>query len=219
MPLLVIVRGLPGAGKSLYAHTFYPQCLHLSDDNTKIGDAHKKCINDAAIALSEGRDVVIASTFMRKRDVDSYVLPLRVMLRDKNMRVEVVHVVGDSFIHGMRHKWERYNGEVLVTPDNTRVLLDIKGREYISIVSMFENKMGCPLSPLQARQVGIFIANNIHPKGKIDVNKNGKNVQMNWYTPDMAPAIHQLIQMLFTDVGHIKPKKDKAKNKNKQEQK
>ena len=75
MTELVLIRGLPGAGKSTYAQKHFPGHKHLEADMyfnrtgtykfdpKKLNSAHTWCQGRTHRALSAGHDVVVTNTF------------------------------------------------------------------------------------------------------------------------------------------------------------
>lgn len=126
LPQLVIVRGLPGSGKSTiarkliaasYAHFEADQYFMVEGQYryqpSEIRLAHEWCQTQTRRALHEGRRVVVANTFTRLSELTPY---LR-MTRD----VIVVHAFGAwDNLHGvppevvkrMADRWERFSPAV-----------------------------------------------------------------------------------------------------------
>lgn len=84
-PELVIVRGLPGSGKSTVARQDYPNHLHyepdhlLSDtrgeyrfDYQIFDDAKRFVMHMADFALSRGEDVVVSDVFAKLSELEPY---------------------------------------------------------------------------------------------------------------------------------------------------
>lgn len=84
-PTLIIVRGLPGSGKSTYSRSL-SHAIHLEADMffTKetgeylfdrelISRAHHWCLDSAKIFLRQGRDVVVSNTFTTCSELSKYV--------------------------------------------------------------------------------------------------------------------------------------------------
>ena len=130
---LLIVRGLPGAGKSYYAsrrrgyvHYEADQYWVGSDgvyrfDITRLKEAHSWCLDTVTEALMEGRSVVVSNTFTTRHEI----LPYIYAAEEARALVEVVHVVGDfGSIHGvpaealkkMAARWEPWEGERVYRP-------------------------------------------------------------------------------------------------------
>lgn len=76
---LVLIRGLPGSGKSTYARRFYSGYVHCEADHyfydkdgvyrynpDLIRQAHAACQKKAREALRSGKSVVVSNTFVRQ---------------------------------------------------------------------------------------------------------------------------------------------------------
>lgn len=120
---LILIRGLPGSGKStiarsltLYEH-FEADTFFLDDegeyryDHSKIAEAHKWCQHQTLKALTEGKDVVVSNTFVRIWEM----LPYKEMAKTLNVRLTIIEATGKwSNTHGvtpqvierMRNNWE-----------------------------------------------------------------------------------------------------------------
>ncbi|PNX46241.1 MAG: hypothetical protein BV459_06775 [Thermoplasmata archaeon M11B2D] len=128
MPELVIIRGLPGSGKSTiakkddsfdgYAH-FEADMYFLDDtgqylfDPAKLKEAHEWCFAAAQSCLIHGRNVVVCNTFSRLWEMQRYLdlgFPTKVIKATGNYRN--VHGVPNHTIENMRARWEDYDGEV-----------------------------------------------------------------------------------------------------------
>lgn len=134
---LLIVRGLPGAGKSYYASRRRGYVHYESDqfwvgpdgvyrfDLARLKEAHQWCLDTVTEALMEGRSVVVSNTFTTHREI----LPYIEAAEDARASVEVVHVIGDfGSIHGvpaetlkkMAERWEEWEGERAYHPRRRR---------------------------------------------------------------------------------------------------
>lgn len=129
--MLIIIRGLPGSGKSTYAKTHYPNALHLENDmfhyhNGKYEFDIKRqkeavywCASTCRNSLAQGMDVVVSNTFTRKQFVDSYVEFAKMKGIDfKVIRLETqygnIHEVPQDVFDSMQKGFEDYEGEEIV---------------------------------------------------------------------------------------------------------
>lgn len=120
LPNLVLIRGLPGSGKSTIAQQMGEQgYIHIESDMyflvkgkyvfnpLKTDDAHKWCQKEVRVALKLGRKVVVSNTFVRLKEMQPYLL--------MTSKVEIIHAKGCwANIHGvsaaaierMAEQWE-----------------------------------------------------------------------------------------------------------------
>lgn len=89
--LLVLLRGIPGAGKSTYAAQRYPNALVLSTDRfflrpdgsyrfdrTRLGEAHEACLRQYHAALAAGQTpIVVDKCNLTWRAVEPYAVAAR----------------------------------------------------------------------------------------------------------------------------------------------
>ena len=129
--MLILVRGLPGAGKSTWARMNYPGVLCLENDMMHMRDGEYKwaerrqsravewCKRMADVALYEGMDVIICNTFSKRRFIQEYVA----LANYHKTECLVYKVVGDyGSVHNvppevmqhMRDGWEDWKGEIVV---------------------------------------------------------------------------------------------------------
>lgn len=124
-PLLIIVRGLPGAGKSTASRGFIRDCLadfmfeadmyferdgEYRFDATKLHEAHSWCQDQVRNALKGGLRVIVSNTSTTWKEIDVYLK----IAQEKGADVHVVEVAGNyGSIHGvpesamekMRGRW------------------------------------------------------------------------------------------------------------------
>lgn len=119
-PQLVLVRGLPGSGKSTFAATLTASgYLHLEADQffvvdgvyrydaSRIRDAHRWCQEQARSALAQGRRVVVANTFTRLDEMRPYLqLSAATIVIRASGEWRNVHDVPVDVFGRMRDRWE-----------------------------------------------------------------------------------------------------------------
>lgn len=124
---LIIVRGLPGSGKSTYARKlvdlhrdyqhleadmyFVNNAGHYCFDPQHLPQAHDWCQQQARLALLEGKTVVVSNTFVRLWEMKSYLdlaeqLKLRVEIVEAKGEFESIHDVPVSTIAKMAQRWQ-----------------------------------------------------------------------------------------------------------------
>jgi predicted kinase len=135
---LILLRGLPGAGKSTFAKTLLSlvnPCGHDQPDNMvhyeadqfftnelgeyhyeglRIEEAHRWCMTNTESALRDGRSVVVSNTFTRNKEMAPYVG----MAKQFGAVLTVLHVQGnhgsihdipDAIYRRMMARWEHFN--------------------------------------------------------------------------------------------------------------
>jgi predicted kinase len=83
-PDLVLVRGIPGSGKSTYVknnlkgyNSYEADMFHMKNgkyafDRKNLPAAHKWCFDKTKKDLEDGKKVVVSNTFINKKEVDRY---------------------------------------------------------------------------------------------------------------------------------------------------
>lgn len=127
MQQLVLIRGLPGSGKSTMAKTMAASmhAIHIEADmyftNTvtgeytydpaKIKEAHEFCRSEAFRNLQDGYTVIVSNTFTRLWELQPYIdmsnklrVP-RIVLECKGNWTNI-HGVPSGTIENMRNRWE-----------------------------------------------------------------------------------------------------------------
>ena len=130
---LIIVRGIPGSGKSTIARRYEAAgFVHVESDMyfmrdgeykfdaTKLHTAHQWCQNEVQAHLEAGQEVVVSNTFTRLWEMEKYLeMAERLNIED----VKVLKVVGDwGSVHGvpeealkrMNDRWQDYEFEILI---------------------------------------------------------------------------------------------------------
>lgn len=129
---LVLIRGLPGSGKSTMARTlamigyvhFEADMFFLRDgkyqyDRSRISDAHAWCQKMTRSTLANGGKVVVSNTFTRLRDLEPYLLmtndPVQVI--EASGQWENIHGVPREILENMARIWEPFANSA--KPGNT----------------------------------------------------------------------------------------------------
>lgn len=102
-PDMILIRGIPGSGKSTIAKSFF-EYVHLETDmfflddsgsylfcGDKIKIAHDWCFDKVVEALSFGKDVVVSNTFTQLWEMEKYLH----LAATHNLRVGVITAAGD----------------------------------------------------------------------------------------------------------------------------
>lgn len=119
---LILIRGLPGSGKStqakqlknfthVEADMFFELQGKYKFDPTKIKEAHAWCQNKTKLALAEGKDVVVSNTFTQHWEMEKY----KQFAQEFKAELEIVtatgnwpnvHGVPETKIQEMKLRWE-----------------------------------------------------------------------------------------------------------------
>lgn len=136
---LIIIRGLPGSGKSKLAEmiNFYydvvdPEAVSIHEADQyfvkdgiykfnplEIPNAHRMCYNNTKDSLVAGREVVIVSnTATRRWEFEKYIAIARehgykVQVIDVHGEFENVHGVPEEHLTKMAERWEPFDRELL----------------------------------------------------------------------------------------------------------
>ena len=102
MAKLILVRGIPGSGKSTFAKQF-KDCVHVESDQfcmqgekfvwdaTKHEANQKLCWNATKDNLMKGKDVVVAATFTTKDKIEPYIK----LGKDCNANILIFRMTGE----------------------------------------------------------------------------------------------------------------------------
>ena len=122
---LVLIRGLPGSGKTtmarkLQGYTHYEADMYFQRygkyhyEARKLALAHQWCQRKTRNALKRGKNVVVSNTFTRLWEMQAYLEmghPLRIVEATGNWGN--IHHIPESVIIEMRERWECIDDEVL----------------------------------------------------------------------------------------------------------
>lgn len=119
MSNLVLIRGIPGSGKTTLARTKYPghvlceadQYFETSKgykfDPKYIKEAHDFCFNRVEDLLFAGYNVVVANTFVKKWETEKYLnLPYPTVVEIADGNFNSIHNVPEDVIQRMKDSFE-----------------------------------------------------------------------------------------------------------------
>ena len=133
MSNLILVRGLPGSGKSTIAKALsesnQPSCHFEADmffvqngeyrfDPAKISHAHGWCRENTEEALSNGMDVYVSNTFVQRWEMRPYIAlaeehGAQVQIIEVRANFGSIHSVPEEVLQKMRDKWQDLSEEEL----------------------------------------------------------------------------------------------------------
>lgn len=122
-PLLILIRGLPGSGKSTIAKKAFGDFIHYEADMffmkdgeykwepSNIKDAHTWCYQATKKALLAGKDVVVANTFVKREHIQPYrdlakECDTFFAIIEASGKFQNVHNVPQAAIERMASQWE-----------------------------------------------------------------------------------------------------------------
>ena len=174
---LIIIRGLPGAGKTSlarqmvgYQHFEADQYFEAEGvykfDRDRLPWAHTMCMQDTRSALSKSYQVVVSNTFTRLDDLDQYLM----LKKDASViechgRYGNIHSVQDSILSDMASRWQSTLGmfdaiEVAQAPTAIDLWLEIARKNHeIAEYHLIEFEIAPPIQlrlPATASELAVI---------------------------------------------------------------
>ena len=133
---LILVRGVPGSGKSTFAAKIFPGAFHVENDMfhmkdgeyrfdfNKQKDAVSWCMDMCDTALRNGMDVVVSNTFTKRRYIMVYVKLAEKYSADVSVyrmmgSFKNCHSVPAAVFENMKKGFEDWPDETVVVPDES----------------------------------------------------------------------------------------------------
>lgn len=133
---LILIRGVPGSGKSTFAAKVFPGAFHVENDmfHVKDGkyrfdfnrqkDAVSWCMDMCDTALRNGMDVVVSNTFTKRIYVIAYVKLAAKYGADVSVyrmtgSFKNGHLVPAAVFENMKKNFEDWPDETVVVPDES----------------------------------------------------------------------------------------------------
>lgn len=119
-PVLVILRGIPGSGKTTFAKTCLSGFVYYDADMfndpfnyLNIAWSHWKCLDNVKNSLIEGYDIVVANTFTQEWEYQKYIdlakeldVVYHVLHVENHHGNKSIHDVPNSTIEKMKHRFK-----------------------------------------------------------------------------------------------------------------
>ena len=130
---LILVRGVPGSGKSTFAAKVFQGAFHVENDMFDVKDGEYRfdfnkqkdavswCMDMCDTALRNGMDVVVSNTFTKRRYIMAYVKLAAKYGADVSVyrmtgSFKNSHSVPAAVFENMKKGFEDWSGEIFVKP-------------------------------------------------------------------------------------------------------
>jgi len=131
LPTLIIIRGIPGSGKTTHAKTQYPTypCVSADDyfytnnkynfDLSRIMQAHDYCFNKIKKLLEQKKDCIVANTFVTRDELFKYINAFNNISEIKVIRMlnefKDIHNVPNHITQRFKNTFYSYDKETVIT--------------------------------------------------------------------------------------------------------
>lgn len=134
MKVMIIIRGLPGSGKSTIAEhleyslgveygkvalceadAYFYEGIEYKFDRAKLADAHRHCYNKAEFAMKDNFDyVIVSNTSLSEGEYKRYLdlarqYDYKIQVIDVHGEFESVHGVPQEHLEKMEQRWVPFN--------------------------------------------------------------------------------------------------------------
>ena len=130
---LILVRGVPGSGKSTFAAKAFPGAFHVENDMFHVKDGEYRfdfnrqkdavswCMDMCDTALRNGMDVVVSNTFTKRKYITAYAK----LASEHGADISVYRMTGSfknshsvpaAVFENMKKNFEDWPGETIVVP-------------------------------------------------------------------------------------------------------
>ena len=131
--MLIIVRGIPGSGKSTFANRHWKHVVEADDfftingsyyfNSAYLNQAHDYCWNRTLLLVHAGLDVCVSNTFVLANQITRYKLlaeALKIEFKVYKMTNEYqsIHSVPDNTVNRMKSTGEAWPGEIMVNENH-----------------------------------------------------------------------------------------------------
>ncbi len=122
---LILIRGIPGSGKSTFADSFHDHTHFETDmffvqrngkyifDPKQLEKAHQWCKNETINAIARQKNIVISNTFIQFWEMEEYLFlgksaGYSIKIIEMTTRYESVHDIPIETLNKMKNKFEEY---------------------------------------------------------------------------------------------------------------
>lgn len=122
--MLIIIRGLPGSGKTTKAKSLPPDIVHLETDQfwtdaegnysfdvSRLAEAHSWCLRETRKYLQQHRTVAVSNTFTTLGEMEQYIrlaidFQCGLIVHNCEFQFESVHPVPKDVLKRMKDRWD-----------------------------------------------------------------------------------------------------------------